>query len=96
MYQSNLINFASCCIVIPISELPNRKLLCQLQIHSPSQPDWYNVSFSEYARDADGNMGFLECNKRLQNQGNLIVGVGIHLKGWDGREVFELMNLVEG
>jgi hypothetical protein len=78
-----------------MSELPNRKLLCRLQIHSPSQKDWYNVSFSEYVRDADGNMGFLECNKRMRHHGDLIVAVnGIHLKGWDGREVFESMNIL--
>jgi hypothetical protein len=55
-----LINSYSYCIVIPMSELPHRKLMCCLQIHSPSQKDWYKVSFSVYIRDEDGNMGFLE------------------------------------
>jgi hypothetical protein len=40
-----LIIFASYCIVIPMSELPNRKLLCHLQIQSPPQKEWFNVFF---------------------------------------------------
>jgi hypothetical protein len=90
-----LMNFASYCIVIPMSELLNRKLLCKLQIHSPYQIDWYNVSFAEYTRDKEGNMGFLERNKRMRHKGDLIVGVnGIHLKGWEGNDVLELMSIL--
>jgi hypothetical protein len=90
-----LTNFATYCIVIPMTELPNRKLMCRLQIHSPSQNDLYNASFREYVRDADGNMGFLERNNRMRHVGDVIVGVnGIHLKGWDGQEVFELIGIL--
>jgi hypothetical protein len=93
--DSILPNFATYCIVIPMNELPNRKLMCRLQIHSPSQNDWYNASFKEYVRDANGNMGFLERNNRMRHVGDVIIGVnGIHLKGWDGQEVFELIGIL--
>ncbi len=89
-----LISFASYCIVIPMNGLQDRKLLCHLKIHSPPQQDWYNASFVEYTRDDNGKMGFLECNKRMHNCGDFLVGVNeIHLKGWDGNECFELINI---
>jgi hypothetical protein len=64
-----LLNFASYSIVIPMSELPNRKLLCWLQLHSPYQIDWYTVSFAEYVRDEEGYMGSRKRNKRIHHKG---------------------------
>ena len=78
-----------------MNALQDRKLLCHLKIYSPPQHDWYNVSFVEYTRDDNGKTGFFECNKRMHNCGDFLVGVNeIHLKGWDGNECFELINIL--
>jgi hypothetical protein len=77
-----------------MNDLQDRKLLCCLKIHSPPQHDWYNVSFVEHTRVDNGRMGFLEHNK-MRNCWEFLEGVnGIHLKGWNENECFELLNIL--